>query len=181
MERRQGPNESADAFITDIVNLKNQMRVHVLESELVKIVKDNLKDGLAQLIFPIRIENLDHLLEECKRAERNIAKRYSHRTHVNNPRKLYEVEICDHREEDEQVRQLESLQRQQLPAKQLTCWNCKAPGHSFIECPVVQRNVFCYRCGFEDVTSPTCPRCVGNRHPNTWKTGPACSEQETNQ
>ena len=51
------------------------MRVHVDESELVKIVKDNLKDGLAQLVFPIRIETLDQLLEECKRAERNIAKR----------------------------------------------------------------------------------------------------------
>lgn len=33
----------------------------------------------------------------------------------------------------------------------------------------------------EDVTSPSCPRCVGNRNANTRKTGPACSEQQTNQ
>lgn len=65
MERRQAPNETADSFITEIFKLKNQMRVYVEESELVKIVKDILKDGIAKLVFPIRIYNLDHLLEEC--------------------------------------------------------------------------------------------------------------------
>lgn len=176
MERRQAPNETTDCFITEIIKLKNQMRVHVDETELVKIVKDNLKDGLAQLVFPIRIFSLDHLLEECKRAERNIAKRSSHRMPLGNPRKIYEVEMYEE-PVDEQVRIVEAMQKEKLPAKQLVCWNCKAPGHSFIECPVVQRNVFCYRCGFDGVTSPTCPRCVGNTKSNTRKTGPACSSQ----
>lgn len=178
MERRQTPNESADAFISDIIKLKNQMRVHVAESELVKIVKDNLKDGISQLVFPIRIENLDHLLEECKRAERNIAKRSSHRIPFSNNRKVYEIDLD---ENDEQLRQVEALQKEKLPGKQLTCWNCRVPGHSFIECPSVQRNIFCYRCGFEDVTSPTCPRCLGNTKVSTRQTGAPCSSQSTPQ
>lgn len=181
MERRQAPNESADSFITEIVKLKNQMRLHVDEAELVKIVKDNLKDGLAQLVFPITIYNFDHLLEECKRAERNISKRSSHRMPLGNPRKIYEIEMHNDPEEDEQVRLVEALQKDKLPAKQLVCWNCKTSGHSFIECPVVQRNVFCYRCGFDGVTSPTCPRCVGNTKLNTRGTGPVCSSQNMSQ
>ncbi|KAI8116446.1 hypothetical protein CVS40_11482 [Lucilia cuprina] len=179
-ESRQAPNESADSFISEIVRLKNQMRFHIDESELVKIIKDNLKEGLSQLLFPIRIENLENL-EECKRAERNIAKWSSHRMSMGNPRKLYEVDFYESIEEDEQVRQVEALQKEKLPSKQLTCWNCKTPGHSFIECLVVQRSVFCYRCGFADVTSPTCPRCVGNTKTNTRKTGPSCSNQTTSQ
>ena len=57
MERRQAPNETADSYITEIVKLKNQIRVHVDEVDLFKIVKDNLKDSLAQLVFPITIYN----------------------------------------------------------------------------------------------------------------------------
>lgn len=155
MERRQLPNESADTFISEIFKLKNQMRIHVAEYELVRIVKDNLKDGLAQLIFPIKIDSLDQLLEECKRAERNISKR-SNRPVMPNYRRVNEMEFNEYLE-DEPEFQLEAFKQDKLPAKQLICWNCKAAGHSFIECPVVQRSVFCYKCGFENVTSPTCP------------------------
>lgn len=79
MERRQLQSETADVYISEIIKLKNQMRVQIQEYEIVHIMKDNLKDGLVQLIFPKNIETIDELSEECKRAERNIAKRSSYR------------------------------------------------------------------------------------------------------
>lgn len=119
---------------------------------------------MSQLVVPIRIENFDHLLDKCKRAERNISKWFSYRIALTNPRKVYAI---DFEENYEQIIQAEALQKDKIAAKKLICWNCKAAGHSFNEGPVVQRSVFCYRYGFADVTTPTCLRYLGNNKTNT--------------
>ncbi|KAI8124549.1 hypothetical protein CVS40_4887 [Lucilia cuprina] len=176
MERRQHPTESADSFIAEIVKLQNQLKVRIPEYELVRLVKDNLKEGVTQLIFPMEISSLDHLLEECRRAERNIAKRPSYRLQPNHPRRINELEYEGIPEEENQY-QIEAVNHTSTPGKQLICWNCKTPGHTFIDCTLTQRNLFCYRCGFENVISPNCPKCKGNSQKNMMKTGPTCSTQ----
>lgn len=55
------------------------MRDQIPEFGLVKIVKDNLKEGLSQLLYLMNIYTMDKLVEECRRAERNIFKRYKDR------------------------------------------------------------------------------------------------------
>ena len=179
LERRQMPTETADTYITEIVKLKNQMRSQIHEYELVRIIKDNLKDGLAQLIFPIEIENVDELLFECKRAERNIAKRAMNRPQQPNFRRVNEMEYTELDYEDDF--EIAALKNNMTPSKPPTCWNCKQPGHSFMDCTLEQRNLFCYRCGFEGVITPKCPKCVGNIPRNMVKSGPTCSPQNTAQ
>lgn len=180
VERRQMPSETADAYITEIIRLKNQMRVQIPEYELVRIVKDNLKDGLSQLVFPKDINSMDELLEECKRAERNIVKRQMHRQQLQNYRRVNELEYDDFIP-DESTFQVEALKPANNTQKPLTCWNCKKPGHNFVECSEEQRNLFCYKCGFEGVTSPKCQRCLGNLPRHMTKNGQSCQPQDSAQ
>lgn len=181
VERRQGPSETSDMYIAEIIKLKNQMRMHIPEYELVRTIKDNLKDGLLQLVFPMDIQTTEELAEVCRRAERSLAKRSSHRQQFT-PRRINELEYDETpNEETGQSYQVEALKFNTQPAKQLVCWNCKQTGHSFIECTVEQRNLFCYKCGFDGVTSPKCPRCLGNSQRNMEKPGPTCSPQTSAQ
>lgn len=175
VERRQLPSESADAFISEIMRLRNQMRMKIPEYELVRTIKDNLKEGLVQLIYPKDIDTMDELLEECKRAERNISKRNANRQQIQNYRRVNELEYDDTLYENDF--QIDAFNQATAPAKQLVCWNCKKPGHSFVDCVEEQRNLFCYKCGFDGVTSPKCPRCLGNTPRNMMKAGPTCSKE----
>ena len=43
MERRQKQDESVEEFYNAIMTLKNQFRVQILDTEVVRMVKDNLK------------------------------------------------------------------------------------------------------------------------------------------
>lgn len=178
IERRQLPNETADIFISEIIKLKNQMRVPIPELEIVRIIKDNLKEGLVQLIYARNIESIDVLIEECRRAEANISKRMHYRQPQQQFRRIHEIEFdndsCDPTSDVEAIHATTT-------AKQITCWNCKKAGHTYIECEVEQRNIFCYKCGFDGVTSPKCPRCVGNRFKSMGNAGNPCSQKDTSQ
>lgn len=176
MDRRQGYNESCEAFINDIIILRNQMKAPIPEIELVIIVKENLKDNIVQLVYPMRIIDIDHLIEECKRAERNILKRRSDYNRNRPVARVHELEYDS--QENFLVHELNSANT--APIRRI-CWNCKLPGHSFFECSSSVRNLFCYRCGTDNVITPNCPRCSGNRQGNMPMTGAACSKQPQHQ
>lgn len=190
MDRRQNYNENAETFINEIIYLKNQMRIAIPERELVMMVKDNLKDGLSQLIYPINIMDLDQLLCECKRAEGNLAKRTHYRQPQNQYKRVNELDMANESSNEQQCftprfstpptedYNLEALKFNTQPARQLVCWNCKGPGHTFIECMSKQRNLFCYKCGFDGVITPKCPTCLGNKQKSMTRTGPSCSETQ---
>lgn len=38
------------------------------------------------------------------------------------------------------------------------CWNCHETGHRFQKC-LLPRRKFCFKCGKDDVSAPTCPNC----------------------
>lgn len=88
---------SAEDFCEAIIVLKNQMRDQIPEFELVRIVKDNLKEGLSQLLFPININSMDRLVDECWRAKKNVAKRQKKIEHFRNmpPRRVHELDVAD--------------------------------------------------------------------------------------
>lgn len=45
--------------------------------------------------------------------------------------------------------------------KQVICWNCKGPNHTFHSC-TMKRSKFCFKCGNSGVTIKTCENCLGN-------------------
>lgn len=63
----------------------------------------------------------------------------------------------------ENIPTIEAVQR---PAtlENAVCWNCDGSGHTYIDCEVATRNVFCYGCGAKNVYRPQCKKCLENYH-----------------
>ncbi|XP_037808303.1 uncharacterized protein LOC119601438 [Lucilia sericata] len=53
------------------------------------------------------------------------------------------------------------------------------PGHVFKECPSMQRNLFCYKCGLNGVVTTTCPNCSENLQASVRKPVESRSTQTT--
>lgn len=89
----------------------------------VQIVKDNLKESLVQLVYPKNIETINELIEECKRAERNISKRVTYRQQQHHSyrrvNELYDEELTP----TDVQNNVDALTA--APGRQLVCWNCK--------------------------------------------------------
>lgn len=159
MDRRQGSQEPFEEFYNALLRLHHQQRVPMEEGMLVEMLKNNLKPSMASLIFPMKIYGLQHFREECRKAEQLLINQRQAYKQSYNP-KVHAIE-CEASEENE----VDAISNH----TNYICWNCKEKGHGFMECPSTTRNLFCYGCGFENVTKPSCPRCQGNQRSGTMK------------
>ncbi|XP_061397869.1 uncharacterized protein LOC133333576 [Musca vetustissima] len=181
--RKQKVGESIDDYFHAMKKLRSKLRTPLPETDMIRIVKRNLRPDLSHIIYAMKIYTIDQLRDECKELEKNYLKKekYSIPT-VKIPqqtRRQYPVnevyldeQLGDQMDEEliivEEVNQKRTAEKREST---LTCWNCQASGHTYFECPVPQRNLFCYRCGCPGVTCPTCPKCLGNGMKGVWKSG----------
>lgn len=83
VERKQLVGESFDDFYAEMHDMSFRLQAKIPERELANIIKDNLRGHLASLVFPIQINTLQELKQECKRAEK-LAKEIRQKSrHVN--------------------------------------------------------------------------------------------------
>ncbi|XP_073816755.1 uncharacterized protein [Musca autumnalis] len=172
MDRRQLPQETFEDFFNAVVKLRNQQRYPYSERDLVEIMKGNLKSSLAALIFPIKLEGLNHFRQEVRKAEAMIAsQRQAHQQRTYQQLKVHEIDFGQ-----EEVK--EGFELDAIGARsKYTCWNCKKAGHSYVECSVPIGRVFCFKCGREGVVTPKCPRCQGNSPRNVSRAAETRSTQ----
>ncbi|XP_073838452.1 uncharacterized protein [Musca autumnalis] len=177
MDRRQQPQESFEDFFNAVLKLRNQQRVPYSENDLVEIMKGNLKSSLAALIFPIRIHGLNHFQQEVKRAENMLSNQrqtFQQRSYpMQRVHELYYEEPYMEENREEVEMEVDAIR----DTTKYTCWNCKKPGHSYIECSIPISRVFCFRCGREGVLAPKCPKCQGNGSRSVPRTAEARSTQ----
>lgn len=161
LDRRQQNQESFDDFCNVIMNLRNQQREPISEHNLVRIMKGNLKPAMAHLLFSSNINDLTHFMREGRRAENllNSQKQFQGRYPI---RQVNELDFNDVSSPEPSI---DAIEKQ----RKLICWNCKVEGHTFMECKEERWRRFCYKCGLDDVVTPTCPVC---REKNTNTNGP---------
>lgn len=156
---------------------------------MIKIMKRSINLNLGRIVYPITVSSVEQLRIECNEAERNFPRRDVRNPLPNSkiPRQINEVYFEEVDENDvnrsnvieinalkvtpqQQQKQQYQSQQQQYQSQQqqyqqqqnkptVICWNCKVAGHVFMECPIEQRSLFCYKCGKPDVTTPNCPIC----------------------
>lgn len=169
VERKQQNNETVDMFFYAMGKIRSRLTQQIPEGDMIKILKRNVNLNLARIIYPLTVSSVEQLRMECNEAERNFPRR-----EVKNmmpPQRMNRQinEICfdnnehissEHFSYQDSV-EIDALRlNQQQQQKQLViCWNCKVAGHVFMECPVEQRSLFCYKCGKPNVTTPKCPNC----------------------
>lgn len=166
MDRRQLPQESFEDYCNAILKLYNQQRQKISEDDLVEMMKCNLRPALAQLVFPIRMFGLSHFRIECRKAETLLQ---SQRQAFNQRQYVPRVNELDYTEPDEPNMEVHAISNN----PKYVCWNCRQQGHGFMECPAQDRRLFCFKCGFDNTTSPKCPRCSGNKRSDPTKAGEA--------
>lgn len=174
MERRQQNMESFDEYYNAIMHLRNQLRQPIPETELLQILKGNVNNRLMSFVYPMAIYSLENFREECRRTEKMLQARDLNR-HRQNPFMYKNVHEIDWKNPLDDV----SFEVDALSFDK-RCYNCKKQGHSFVSCPLPSRNLFCYRCGLDNFTTPDCPKCnpqSGNRRSSVKKTGESRSTQ----
>uniref|UniRef100_A0A1B0A7A9 Retrotrans_gag domain-containing protein n=1 Tax=Glossina pallidipes TaxID=7398 RepID=A0A1B0A7A9_GLOPL len=74
-ERKQQQPVSFEDYYAEIHDLTFRLRRQIPESELIKIMKSNVKPSLATLIFATKVESVAELKAECKRTEKLLKER----------------------------------------------------------------------------------------------------------
>lgn len=131
----------------------------------------NLRTEIGRVVYPIPVSSLEQLRVECVEAERHFCRREPRI--VQTPQRNYVNEVdFSNVEYDEDLSNGGYGQVEELNTI-MTCWNCKQPGHGFVDCPSEQRKLFCYKCDKPEVISVNCPnfKSKGNSHRGAITTG----------
>lgn len=193
-ERKQKPGESIDEYFHAIGILRSRLRNQIPEYEMVRLVKGNLRESLAKLVYPIAVYSVEQLRMECKEVERCFPRRDRVQQSGFAPRSYQVHEITpiqtDEQESprDEGQVPVEEVRYQRVTkhppsrdqsSRKNTCWNCGLEGHLFTDCMSLHRRIFCFKCGKPEVITPKCSVCnpTGNAHRNAMTAGVSRSTQ----
>lgn len=72
-ERKQDYGEKFEEYYAAVRGMELTMRTRLPEQSLVNLMRRNLKPRMKNLIFGCRIESLEDLRRECRRAEKHLA------------------------------------------------------------------------------------------------------------
>ena len=181
-DRKQLLNESFDSFYDDLIQLNSRLRVPKTVKEIIELIKLNVRRRIGELLVTFSTHSLPEMVYVCRTIEKflnggeSVKPKYQSSTPLQHPRRQIaeidsEIEISS----EEAPGVIEAYHRE---ANTLRCWNCRVEGHSFRECDSPKRNLFCYRCGRENVITPRCDNCSGNRQPGNPTTGGRCPRSE---
>ena len=74
VERRQQPNESVDAYCHAISKLRAKLVKPVPDFDIIRIMKRNLRDPIARILYPMTIYTVDQLPHEGYQIELNFVR-----------------------------------------------------------------------------------------------------------
>ena len=181
VERRQNPGESIDEYFMAMTKLRAALRSEMENTDMIKIIKRNVKENISRMIYPMQIWSVEHLREECKQAEEHLSRSYQRAPNAypnarptQNRGQVHEV----HSEEPQSCvieEPIEEIVEELIPAprKADVCWRCFKTGHRHQDCTVVNNRIFCYKCGRDKVVVSNCPDCKarGNSKRNAVQSG----------
>ncbi|KAI8118687.1 hypothetical protein CVS40_9620 [Lucilia cuprina] len=75
VERKQQPQETIDAFFYAMNKLRSRLVQAIPEYDMIKIMKRNVKENVAKIVYPIAVSSVEQLRLECNEAERNFPRR----------------------------------------------------------------------------------------------------------
>jgi len=157
-DRKQRSNENFDSFYYAILQLCDRLSSPLRETELVEILRKNLKSELRKELFFLEISSVAQLRKLVLRRENLNAELENNGSKFSN-KKVHSVDIVV---EPENSSLLASADISEIGHKNrsivVKCWNCRKDGHKFTDC-VESRNIFCYGCGAENVFKPHCKTC----------------------
>lgn len=172
IERRQMPKESFDDYFSEMIAMNSRLSQPMNETKMIELMKNNVKESLGSLLFATDLFSLDHLRDSARRAEKYVLRKQQIRfqnKHISEIESGNNIEALVDGEEEVAAFRYQgsrSKERKDLDTRHFKCWNCDQIGHSFYDCPSEKRNLFCFRCGEKNVTTPQCKNHSKNGNQN---------------
>lgn len=180
LSRKPKVSETFEEYVREMCKLRNQANSPMTETDLISLIKGNLRGALQQLLFPCNSTSLESFIIEGRRAETMLRNNNQRRNNFG----VFEIappyDDCHYPEypldnnlenNNPPLISEENIEIAAVALNNKRCYNCKKEGHNFVNCPIPQRNLFCYKCGYENVVTPKCPRCSGNSKMNVSNAG----------
>lgn len=169
VERRQQPGESLDSYFRALNQIRSKLEQPIPEYEFIKIAKRNLKESVARLVYAMDVTSIEQLRISCIEAERCFPKRDMRP--LTQPQRM-QRHVSEVYPEKDPYEENTTEEVEVSAVNNLICWNCREPGHTFMECMSSERYIFCYKCGRPDTITPKCPNCKSeNPRMNVGKAG----------
>lgn len=177
--RKQGPNEDFSQFHVAVTALTSRLRQRLSERNMVELLRSNMKLELKNALLYYQTPTVRDLQSAAKQHEKlrissvEVARRVNelvptrqdyHSSQASYPRQTCPAQdfTLHYATPDYHVYQVqepsETVEAVTNPSL-LICWNCDEMGHTFHDCVVATRNVFCYGCGVKNTYKPNCSRC----------------------
>lgn len=167
-QRVQRPGERFDDFCRAVEAMAHRLKNQLQEYNLLQVLKANADLQLRRVLNLHDIRTVEQLQDTCleyedlwirqgswKRANRFISELgNSHELEMVNQ---HPVSISHQIEFQPTIDALQSSR-----SSVIACWNCDEGGHTYQDCIVATRNIFCYGCGAKNVYRPQCKRCSVN-------------------
>lgn len=195
--RRQHFKESEDfrKYYDEIHKISSRLQDPLPDSELLEIMRRNMRPGLQLALANKQILNLDELFTQCVKLE-TLWSRLGY-----NPESsiVQKKSICEATADFMPVQEtsfdhsyVDAINMQRAhnfpsransvpknvsdPNSLIICFNCDDIGHHFKDCPSNVRKVFCHGCGDKGIYLPQCIKCrPGNLNSNARMRSPGMS------
>lgn len=158
--RVQGDQEPVDLYIAAMEGLFSRLSVSTPEATRLSQIYANLHPQLKDRLALSDITTLDQLRSLGRRAEagRLSMTRPMKSSYRND--KVLEPDLAYHDRSGrkQMASDIVAELRSSPPRTNVTCWNCKKPGHRFRFCREPKQK-FCWGCGKENTSKPECSAC----------------------
>lgn len=198
--RKQQSNENFSQFYLAMAAMCARFEQRIPEDQLVRLLRSNMSHGLKRALLYQPTNSLHELQEAAKQFEK-LGRDASSSLNNYRPtiRRVNEIDGQQYFEAPTQsfdtnevgtesygdppdctagnvsVNSVEAVTDSRIVRPNMPppiCWNCDDIGHTFQDCQVATRNVFCYGCGTKNVYRPNCSRCSsGNSKPGGLSSG----------
>lgn len=177
-KRTQGAREKTVMYVAAMENLFNKLGTSKPSEEIrIKTIRRNLLPLIQSQIALCHITTINDLVRVSRSVEETAQRVQSFCPPPANYRQLLEPELAYYKPPGHyppQVSEVSSIvsppkrsisatptiETLSSPENLSKCFNCLQTGHRFKKCPAPRKRFFCFRCGQENVTSKTCPKCV---------------------
>lgn len=159
--RRQQPGESFVMYYQALVNLRNQLKAPMSETDFVERVRTGLLPDIQDKLCLHRTDTIGQLRMLVNEIQASKERSRAMLSSFARPRARVEEAASLMVEPDENIETyvdaVEAVAKYQPPKPK--CWNCDAEGHYYHDCDKEPTGFFCYGCGRKGTVKPRCPSC----------------------
>lgn len=154
--KKQQPHETFDFFYSSLQNLQDRISISFTDAQMIGILSNNVRYDIQKCLVSYSTPSLTEFVNKCRQVDK-LLHPHLYVVGAANSRKVSELQ--PEFDSEEQSFGVEAfVPKRGNSSDVVKCWNCERNGHRFKDCEEPRR-MFCYLCGYPNVTCTKCPAC----------------------